>query len=668
MVDLSADLATVNSDDVTSTNRRPRTRAVFVALALAMFSALVWRVQALHFLRVWPVEWTLPIAHWVNVAIDGLSDANVVGDLTIKGVTRAAVPLLGAPIHWLMVALGDGYTLGFGDQRHEIVPPISWLGMTLALSLEGFRRRGPLLSSGALLTCVFLLVFGLWHSAMETISQLVFAIPISACLGLVAGIALHRRPRLKPVALLVLDLAQTVPIFSYLVPIIIFFGLGDVPALIAITVFAAPPMVRMTILGLEKAQGEVGELATSLGSTAHQALWSFLLPSAADALRLGFNQVVMLSFSTVILTSLVGAGGLGYDVLSALQQLALGRGLEAGLAITFLAILLDRFLTSMPRGRVAPWSQKAGAVVTLGLLLCLTLAGYAIPSLVHYPAAWIVSSAKFTDRVVDTLVDWTYDPLQAIQTVLVLHVFEPLKTLLAAIPWSFVVVAVAIPAYLTRGIRFAVSLAVPVALIALTNLWDKAVLTAFLCAGGVAISLVLGLPIGLVCGRVPAVRRIVRPVVDVLQTLPAFIYLIPVVMLLGNGDLPCIVAIASFAICPAIRYAEAAILAVPQDLSEAGRQLGMTSLQRLILIELPVSGPHLLLAVGQTVLMALAMVVVTALIGSSDLGHETIFAISKANPGQALVAGLAIATLGSVSDRLLIALASRLRAAPAGGH
>lgn len=640
-----------------------RLKPLLVAGVIMVFAALVLRFDGFAALRVWPVAWTIPVDQWVNQVIDYIAQEPLFGGPSLKAISRATVPVLGAPVHAASIVLYDGYAAGFGSQRQEIIPPLSWFGVGATLTLAGAWVGGSRLAIGSLLTVAFLLSFGLWHSAMVTLSQLVVAVPCSGLLGLAGGIFLHRHPRYQSPALVILDLAQTVPIFSYLVPIIIFFGLGDVPSLIAIIIFASPPMVRMTLIGLGKAEADAGELATSIGCTRSQALWNVILPSASEALRLGFNQVVMLSFSTVILTSLVGAGGLGYDVLAALQQLAIGRGLEAGLAITLLAVILDRFMANLSAKSKQPSRTRASLfwVAAAFLLIVPTVLGYAVPTLIHYPDSWTLSSAQVTDRIVDTIVDLTYDPLQSLQTFLVLYVFAPMKTLLLATPWSFVVLAVFGLALIADGWRLAFTLALPVSMIAWTGLWEKAAVTAFLCAGGVLLSLVIGLPLGVLSGRVPMVRRVVRPSVDTLQTLPAFIYLIPVVMLLGNGDLPCIVAIASFAICPAIRYSEAAILSVPSDLLEAGRQLGLTSWQQLLKVEFPVARPHLLLAASQTVLMALAMVVVTALIGSTDLGHETIFAISKANPGRALVAGLAIATIGSVADRLLTAFAGRSR-------
>jgi glycine betaine/proline transport system permease protein len=166
-------------------------------------------------------------------------------------------------------------------------------------------------------------------------------------------------------------------------------------------------------------------------------------------------------------------------------------------------------------------------------------------------------------------------------------------------------------------------------------------------------SALFGIPLGVWAGRSKAAARVIIPIVDTLQTLPAFIYLIPAIMLFGTGDFPSFIAIVSFSICPAIRYTEFGIRTVPGELREAGVQFGCTSLQRLWKVELPSAGPQIILGLNRTIMMALAMLVVTALIGTSDLGQETITALTKVDPGRGIVAGLAVAFIAIIADRLV---------------
>jgi glycine betaine/proline transport system permease protein len=381
-----------------------------------------------------------------------------------------------------------------------------------------------------------------------------------------------------------------------------------------------------------------------------------MVPGAQTALLLGLNQVVMLSFSTVILAALVGAQGVGNDVLIALQRLAIGRGLEAGLAITLVAIVLDRFFHALVvRKRQAAkrisaplfWGTAGGAA------LGLTLLSFAVPQLAHFPDEWTISTANTVDVLVSFLINIIYTPVTAVQTVVIIYGLMPLKHGLEALPWAFVTGVVFIFAYLAGGLRRAIELSFLVSLIAFAGLWDRAMQTFYLSFMGVALAAAAGFPLGILAAKHPRLGQIILPLTDTLQTLPGFIYLIPAIMLFGTGDVPCIFAISAFAICPAIRYTEAALRNQPRSLDEVGRQFGCGPLQRLFKIELPAALPQLLLGLSQVVLMALAMVVVTSLIGTTDLGEAVMLAVNQADSGQALAAGIAVAIIGIVVDRLL---------------
>jgi glycine betaine/proline transport system permease protein len=199
--------------------------------------------------------------------------------------------------------------------------------------------------------------------------------------------------------------------------------------------------------------------------------------------------------------------------------------------------------------------------------------------------------------------------------------------------------------------------------IAAVGLWQVTMLTIYLCSVSVIMASVVGIPLGVVAGRSPSMARIILPVVDTLQTLPSFVYLIPVIMFFGSGEFPAFVAIAAYAVCPAVRLTELGIRQIPESLREAGTQLGMTSMQRLFKVDLPVAAPQILLGLNGTIVMALAMLVITALIGTKDLGRETLNALAKVDPGKGLTAGLAVACLAVIANRLVGGLAEKRLAA-----
>ncbi len=660
------DAITVSPTSNLKTNTRAGKRAYSPSL-------IAWMIAGVALVAV-PVSWALPsLAHWPETfavpfdrlinAIFNLLSTPIVAGVSFQTIFRAFVPVLSAPVTLLETILQSGVSRGYGDHAVQILPPLSWLGVSLTTAALCFRARGLVLALLAAITCVYVLLFGLWDSMMVTLSQMAVAVPLGIALGFAGGLFLYRHPKSRPTILFLLDQAQTIPIFSYLVPIIIFFGLGAAPAIVAIVIFGAPPMVRSTALGLEEAERKVGELGRSLGCSRSQILWQILVPTASERLKLGVNQVVMLSFSTVILAALIGAGGIGNDVLVALQQLALGKGLVAGLAITLVAILFDRYFQAISsRKRQVEAPSRSFSIFIVALLSVPTLASFAYPPLAHYPDDWTISTGRYVDDVVDEVIGTIYEPLDAAKTALLLNVLLPLKAGLLALPWSFVVLAIAAAAWRVGGPKLSIFLSFLAFAIAASGLWDRAVQTFYLCASGVTLSVIIGAPLGILAGRHSSVAKAILPVIDTMQTMPPFIYLIPAVMLFGSGDVPSIFAIFCFAVCPVVRYTEVAIRDVPLELREVGRQVGCSSWQLLWSIELPAAAPQFLLGLSQSMLMALAMVVVTALIGTTDLGHETILAISHANPGQALTAGLAIAAIGVIADRLLVGFAGKRRA------
>ncbi|WP_432286224.1 ABC transporter permease subunit [Aminobacter sp. BA135] len=619
-----------------------------------------------QWLVAWPSERIVPVAKWLTGALKSASEARLVGDFAVKDVSRSLTTVIEWPTKAIQVVLVDGIYKGFGAQRSTILPPLSWLGLAAAAALTGWRLGGVRLASLAALTAGYLLAFGLWRSAMQTVSLLAVAVPIGAGLGLGLGIMLWRRPRIQAPALLAFDQLQTMPIFAYLVPIIVFFGLGYAPAILATVIFAVPTMIRTTVAGLNLAQNSVGELSRSLGCNRRQELWSVLIPTAQAELRVGINQIVMLSFSCTVLASLVGTNGLGYDILVALRQLNFGRGLEAGLAITLMAILLDKFFQSSVSRNDAPRMPLKSFLVLIGALLVVpTVASLTVPQLAAYPAEWRATTGSFADSIVE----WTnvnlFWLMDGIKTLLLVNLLMPVKAFMAGIPWVAGVLFTALLGYLVGGWRRAVLVGSLMFATVIVGLWQVTMLTVYLCAVAVVVASAIGIPLGILAGRSRRAAGIILPIVDTLQTLPAFVYLIPAIMFFGAGDFPAFVAITAYALCPAIRFTELGIRSVPSSLREAGTQLGMTSRQALFKVELPTAAPQILLGINGTMVMGLAMLVVTALIGTKDLGRETLTALARVDPGQGLTAGLAVACLAVVANRLVGGLAEKRMAAQA---
>ena len=185
--------------------------------------------------------------------------------------------------------------------------------------------------------------------------------------------------------------------------------------------------------------------------------------------------------------------------------------------------------------------------------------------------------------------------------------------------------------------------------------------TVYLCGVSVVLAVLIGLPIGIMAGLSRRVWRVVEPVIDTLQTLPSFVYLIPVVMLFRVGDFTAMIAIILYALAPAIRYTRHGIAQTRAELVEAGVAIGCTAPQLTARIRLPLALPEMLLGLNQTIMLALSMLVITALVGTRDLGQEVYIALTKADIGLGLVAGFSVAAIAIIADRLIQAASLRTR-------
>jgi glycine betaine/proline transport system permease protein len=197
--------------------------------------------------------------------------------------------------------------------------------------------------------CTFFIGFlhpRFWDKAIETTSIMLISIFLCLIIGVPIGIWMSRANRVREKILPILDLMQTIPAFVYLIPGIMLFGLGAVPAIIATFIYAVPPLVRLTDLGIRLVDSEVTEAADAFGASKKQKLWGVQIPLALPNIMQGINQCTMMALSMVVIASMIGTRGLGDEVLLGLQQLNVGRAAEAGIAIVLLAIVLDRITQS----------------------------------------------------------------------------------------------------------------------------------------------------------------------------------------------------------------------------------------------------------------------------------------------------------------------------------
>lgn len=223
---------------------------------------------------------------------------------------------------------------------------IPFVVVLVALMAVALWRKGVAFAAFGGVALYAIHYMGLWPQTMATLALVIAATFFSLLIGIPLGIWGARNKRVEVILRSLLDLMQTMPAFVYLIPAVILFGLGRVPAVIATIVFAMPPVVRLTTLGIKQVREELMEAGRSFGSTDTQLLWKIQLPNALPSIMAGINQTIMMALSMVVVASMIGAGGLGEYVLSGIQRLDIGIGFEGGLGVVLLAIILDRLTES----------------------------------------------------------------------------------------------------------------------------------------------------------------------------------------------------------------------------------------------------------------------------------------------------------------------------------
>ena len=616
----------------------------------------------------YPRGWILPIKTEISAFMKWLINDASFGLFTFKELTRSVSWLLEWPLQFATSLLSSGFLQGRGQDAVQVLPPLAWVAVIAVLVLMARYAGGWRLAALIGACFAYLAIFGQWQSAMVTLSSIVIAVPFGVAGGLLIGIAGFRWPRLERVITPILDLMQTVPIFAYLVPILFLFGFGPVAAMIATITYSMPPMVRVTMLALRQVPSEVTDFGRMAGCTSRQMLWKVLVPSARPSLMVGVNQVIMLSLNMVIIASMIGAGGLGFDVLTSLKRLDIGAGLEAGLAIVVLAVALDRlsqaFANRPPPEHSAEearaWTARHPyTTAALVFVVGAGLLGLLLPAVQSYPESLEVTTGAFWSDLVKWINVTFFDQIEAVKTFLLIHLLVPIKRLLLGLPWPCVVLLLGLAGWRLGGWRLALLVASLALFIAVTGQWAKAAVTVYLCGVSVIIASLIGIPIGIAAAENERVWRVVRVVIDTLQTLPSFVYLIPVVMLFRVGDFSAMIAVVAYAVAPAIRYTTHGIQQIPPQLIEAGVANGCTRRQLLWKIKLKLALPEIMLGINQTIMLALSMLVITALVGTRDLGQEVYIALTKADTGRGIVAGLSVAFIAIIADRLIAAWAKR---------
>ncbi len=636
--------AAIPAPAIATPQRDQRIGQMIVVAAVLLAAAKVALPDGL----IRPPDWfVLPFADWINWTFAFLKD-----DLGLIYLTRAFAD----GVEWLIDITAN---LLYGKNRWPRIGPIPWTVIAVTAGVVGYALGGwrlALLSGG---TFVWIAVMGQWEWAMETMSVIVVAVPLAVALGLVMGLLAWRYPRFEAVLNPVLNIAQSLPHFAYMIPVVVFIGLGPKAGAIVTIIFATPPMIRMTVLGLKKVPPEVIESGQMCGSTRWQLLRHARVPTARTEILVGVNQVIMQSLAMVVLASFIGMPGLGEKLLQLLQALRMGRSIEIGITIVLLAITLDRcskawaYRQPVHFERGTPWWVRNKL-----LLIWLALIAVAFTLAAFIPEAHEIKRRQaFTlSKQFDAGVDWMLvllDPITlALRSFLIVWILVPLQNAYQWLPFAAVLTFLAGIGWMIGGARSALVCLAYAGLIAMSGWWDRAMITAYMITFAVIISMMIGLPLGVWASRSEGRAKIALLICDTAQTFPSFIYLIPVVMLFGVNDVAAIGAVIVFGMVPMCRYTIEGLRGVPPELIEAADMSGATRRQKLWTVKLPLALPTIMVGINQTVMFSLFMVIIAAFIGTRDLGQEMQRALSATDVGKGLVLGLCVAFMGLMVDHL----------------
>jgi glycine betaine/proline transport system permease protein len=632
---------------------KPVQVAVIVGVMVVAFAALRNEFP-------WPVSLT-----WVELPAElddlqnWLLDQRTAAD---PNIIFAILDGFRAFAEWLVTAIND------------VLLWLTWVGTIAACVLLVLRFggwRAALIVAGAFASFALM---GLWEESIQTLALMFAAVSLSLAIGVPIGVFAGRNDRFHSGITPALDAMQIVPAFAYLMPIVILFSVGPAAAVICTMIYAIPPAVRITALGIRAVTKDSVEASRAFGATRVQTLLKVQLPLARRQLLLSVNQTIMFALSLVVIAGLIGGRGLGDVVTNGLYSNP-ALALLAGIAIVIMAIALDR-ATSAIAERTDPTRRhltdekrrkaRIATLATFAAIAAIVLVARALGVDSSYPDEFETSTTVYTATIEDTLLGWIQDALDYVQdpdrflfgitepigNFMLEYMLEPLRVVLMESPWFVVLAGLTAIAFVLSGLRPAITAFVMLAAIGIMGVWEPAMDTASQVLVGTALAVAIGLVIGIWASESPRVEKVLRPVLDTLQTLPQLVYIIPFIYLVPVSRIPGVIASVLYAVPVVIRLVVSGLRGVPPAAVEAASAFGASRRQVLAKVKLPLARDSIMLGVNQGIIMVLAVVVIGGLVGSGALGDMVARGLQRNEFGEGVVASLAILALGIALDRV----------------
>lgn len=546
----------------------------------------------------------------------------------------------------------------------RITDLLLWLPWYVVIALAALfpaRKRRWLDTAAVVVALSYCGAIGLWVPSMQTLALMSASVLLAVVIGVPLGIWGAVNPVVERITRPLLDAMQTVPAFVYFLPLFILFGIGNVPGAVATVIYALAPVVRLTTLGIKRVPAEAVEASEMYGASGFQTMVKVKLPMALNTIMTGLSQTVMMALGIVVLATLVGARGLGSPVLESLNQRRMGRGIAAGLAIVAIAVVLDRVWRSMADRDPTRRLGVRTVLIALVAIAVATAIGRATDR-IGFPDLWDWTVFDPMDRSVE----WARDNLRWLtrpfSDFVVTKLYLPPRDFLTdTVAWPVLVFVTAWVCWRVRGPGLAIFSACSILVIGLIGMWELSLDTLVQILISTALALIVAIPLGVWAGRNRHVNAVLSPILDALQTIPSLVYIIPAVILFTVGVVPGIIATVLYAMVPGVRITALGIREVAPESIEASTTFGATPRQTLFGVRIPLAAPTIMAGVNQVIMMVIAMVIITGLVGGGALGFETVRALRRSEFGLGFEVGLTLVLMAMVLDRFTQACADRLR-------